>query len=127
MRGDLQVCYLRLLNFLQSGRRDLPARLQNDLFGARMFDFFRDPPPHQAIRNFPEELAVAQGYLLDLVERLDDFRIVPEPEGAQKDRSQELALAVDANVKHVLGVVLKLHPGSAIRNDLAQEIGLRGI
>ena len=46
-----------------------------------------------------------------------------QPERAQEDGAQELALAVDAHVQRVLLVVLELHPRSAIGNDLAQEVG----
>ncbi len=51
------------------------------------------------------------------------------PKGAQENRAQEFALAVDADVENVLLVVFELHPRSAIRNDLAEEIGavVRGL
>src|SRR4029077_9167465 len=39
-----------------------------------------------------------------------------------EDRPQEFALAIDANVKNVLLIVFKLHPRSAVGNDLAEEI-----
>src|SRR4029079_4425529 len=46
-----------------------------------------------------------------------DFRVEPEAECSQKDRSQELTLS-NAHVKQVLLVVFKLDPRTAIRNDL---------
>src|SRR6185312_13852411 len=46
-----------------------------------------------------------------------------QTERAQEDGAEKLALAVDADVQGVLLVVLELHPSSAIRNDLAEEVG----
>ena len=64
---------------------------------------------------------------LEGIKRLEDFRVVLEAQRPQEDRGQKLPLAVDANVEQVLGVVLELHPGAAVGNDLAEEISLRGV
>ena len=55
------------------------------------------------------------------VERADDLVGAAQAERAQEHRRQELALAVDAHVEQVLGVVLELHPRPAIRDDLRDE------
>ena len=55
------------------------------------------------------------------VELAQDLLVRRQAEGAQEDRAEELALAVDADVEDVLLVVLELHPGAAVRDDLGQE------
>ena len=52
------------------------------------------------------------------VELAQDRLVGLEAEGAQEDRAVELALAVDADRQDVLLVVLELHPGAAVRDDL---------
>jgi hypothetical protein len=66
---------------------------------------------------------------VDRVEGLQNLLVGAQAQRAQEDRSQELALAVDAHVERVLLVVLELHPRSAVGNDLAQEVGavVRGL
>src|SRR6185369_1760452 len=54
------------------------------------------------------------------VELPQDRLVRLEPERAQEDRRRELALAVDANEEDSLLVVLELHPGAAVRDDLRQ-------
>ena len=75
------------------------------------------------LRHFPLQLAVGDVQPVDGVEGLENLLVGTQPQRAQEDRSQELALAVDAHVERVLLVVLELHPRAAIGNDLAQEIG----
>ena len=58
------------------------------------------------------------------VELAQDRLVGLEAQGAQEDRAVELALAVDAHRQHVLLVVLELHPGAAVRDDLRQ-VGAR--
>src|SRR5207249_4105435 len=73
------------------------------------------------IQNLREFL-VPNDKAIDRVERLQDVFARTQSECAQENRSQELAFAIDANVKHVLLVVFKFHPRTAIGNDLAQEV-----
>ena len=70
----------------------------------------------------PVELLVFDGDAIDGVERAQNIFAGTQAESAQEDRSQEFALAVDANVEDVLLVVLEFHPRSAVGNNLAQEI-----
>src|SRR5207248_9302117 len=70
----------------------------------------------------PIEFLVPNDKAIDRVERLQDVFARTQSECAQENRSQELAFAIDANVKHVLLVVFKFHPRTAIGNDLAQEV-----
>ena len=74
-------------------------------------------------REGPGQLAIFHVDRVDRVKGLEDLLVLPQPEGAQEDRPQKLALAVDAHVQDVLLVVLELHPAAAVRNDLAQEVG----
>src|SRR5579871_5649063 len=75
------------------------------------------------LRNRPAQLAVGNLNAVDRIEGLENLLVGAQSQRAQEDRSQKLALAVDAHIERVLLVVLELHPRSAIRNDLAQEIG----
>ena len=47
-----------------------------------------------------------------------------EAEGPEEDGGQELLLAVEADPEEVLGVVLELDPGAAVRDDLGDEEAL---
>ena len=60
------------------------------------------------------------------VESLENVFAGTQAEGAQKNRAQEFALAVDAHVKNVFLVVLEFNPRTAIGNDLSQEVGAVG-
>jgi hypothetical protein len=71
----------------------------------------------------PVKLFVADRDAVGGVERLQNVFAGTQAEGAQEDRAQEFALAVDADVEHVLLVVLEFHPRSAVGNDLSQEVG----
>src|SRR6185312_9101855 len=71
----------------------------------------------------PRKLAVLHVDGVDGIEGLEDLLIRAQAERAQEDRTQELALAIDADVEDVLLVVLEFHPRPAVRNDLAKEVG----
>ena len=71
----------------------------------------------------PVKLLVANHQPINGVKRPQNVFARTQPQGAQENRAQEFALAVDAHVQHVLLVVLEFHPRSAVGNDLAQEVG----
>ena len=71
----------------------------------------------------PVELLVADGNAVHGVEGAQNVFAGAQTQGAQEDRAQEFTLAVDADVENVFLVVFELHPRSAVRNDLAEEIG----
>src|SRR5215469_15352946 len=71
----------------------------------------------------PEQLLVSSRKAVDRVERAQYIFTAAQSQRPQENRSQELALAVDAHIQHVLLVVLELHPRTAVGNDLAQEVG----
>ena len=68
-----------------------------------------------------DAVALADLRLDRRVELAEDLFVGLEAEGPQEDRAEELALAVDADVEDVLLVVLELHPGAAVRDDLREE------
>src|SRR5262249_18287664 len=70
----------------------------------------------------PEQFVVANGQAIDGVESAENIFTRAQAERAQKDGAQELALAVDADVKNVLLVVLELDPGTTVGNDLAEHV-----
>ena len=81
--------------------------------------------PLNVVGNIPEELLAFDRDPIGLVERTDDFFIALQTERSQEDRGQELPLSVDADVEDVLrGFVFELHPRSAVRNDLSEEVAL---
>src|SRR5579864_2100257 len=121
---DFHLLDARLLDFLHQRRRDFLA-LPDDGLAALGADGVRKLEPDQAVVYYPIQLLVFDVDLVDPVERAQDLLVGLEPQRAQKHRTVELPLAVDAHIEQVLDVVLKLHPASAVRNDLAEEISLR--
>ena len=71
----------------------------------------------------PVKLLVANRDAVRGVEALQNVFAGTQAEGAQENRAQEFAFAVDADIEHVLLVVLELYPGTAVGNDLAKEVG----
>ena len=125
---DFDFADLRLLNFLQRRGADLAAGMRDFLTRLRL-DAVRQLHADQVRRlvarriQRPEQLLVANDQAIGRVERLQNVFAGTQAEGAQKNRAQEFALAVDAHIKNVLLVVFELHPRSAVGNDLSQEVG----
>ena len=118
---------LRLLNILQGRSADLAAGVRHFITRLRL-DVVRQLHAQQIRGLFarriqrPEQLLVADNQAIRGVESLQNVFAGTQAERAQKDRAQELALAVDAHVQNVLLVVLELNPRTAVGNDLSQEI-----
>ena len=73
--------------------------------------------------TLPVELLVACIVTsVDLVERPQDFGVGLQPQRAQEDGAQELALAVDADVQQVLVCRTRTPPRAAVGDDLAEEV-----
>ena len=93
---------------LAPGVRDLVARLR--------FDAVRQLHSQQICRlvaggiESPEKLVVVDGQPVDGVERPQDVFAPAQAQRPKEDRSQKLALTVDANVEHILLVVFEFHP-----------------
>ena len=116
-----------LLDFLHHRRRDLAAGV-HDLFAALGCNLV-DQLHAQQIRRLvgprlqrPVKALVADRNAVHGIERAKDLFVGTQAQRAQENGSQELALAVDAHVQHILLVVFKLHPRAAVGNDLAQEV-----
>ncbi len=69
--------------------------------------------------DLPVQLAVLHVDGVDRVEGLENLLVGAQAKGAEEDGSEELALAVDADVEGVLLVVLELYPAAAVGDDLA--------
>ncbi len=114
-------------NRLERVGRDLAAGVGNLLalgqHGVRRLGAHQVGACVGILRNSPKELAVLNVQAVHRVESLENLLVGTQPESAQEDGSQELAFAVDADVKGILLVVLELDPRAAIGNDLAQEVG----
>ena len=96
---------------------DLLALLHGEVFTGDD-DVLRGAEADEAAAHAPENRAVLQVQLLDVVEGPDDLVGPAQTKRAQEDGREELPLAVDAHVEEILRVVLELHPRSAIRDDL---------
>src|SRR5207245_11205106 len=70
----------------------------------------------------PVELLIAHYQPVHDIEGAQDVFARTQPQGAQENRPQKLALAINAHVQDVLLIVFEFHTRSAIRYDLAQEI-----
>ena len=71
----------------------------------------------------PEKFLVANYKPVGGVEGAQNVFAGTQAESTQENRTQELALAIDTYVEHVFLVVFELDPGTAVRNDLAEEVG----
>src|SRR5882762_8561332 len=114
---------LGLDQFLEEGFGDALVRADDHFFRLGIADFVGQLAVHDTLRNVPEQFLVAQGNPFHLVKGAEDFFIGLHAQRAQEDGAEELALAVNAHVENVLGVVLEFHPRAAVRNDLAEEVG----
>src|SRR5208283_5462154 len=124
---DFDFADLRLLNFFQNGMADLAAGVRHFIARLRL-DAVRQLHANEIRRlvgcriERPEELVVANHEAVGGVEGLENVFAGAQAKGAQENRAQEFALAVDAHVEHVLLVVFEFDPGSAIGNDFAEEV-----
>src|SRR5208283_4278309 len=118
--GLLQV-FQNLVVDLAAGVRDFLARLGLDAVG----EFHAQQVGGLLAGGIecPVELFVADGDTIHGIEGAQNVFAGTQAEGAQENRAQELALAVNANVEHVFLVVFEFHPGAAIGDDLSQEVG----
>src|SRR5208283_1656124 len=113
----------RLDEFLEESLGDALVSTDDDLFGLGITDFVGELTIHDAGRNVPEQILIAQGNAFDLIEGAKDFLIGLHAQRAKEDGAEEFALAIDADVENVFGVVLEFNPRTAIRNNLAEEVG----
>ena len=121
--GDLDRLDAGLLQRGNHRVGDLLARM-NDRLGARHLDFAAGAQADQVLADLPLQPAVTQPDPVDGIERADDLVGPAQAERTQEDRRQELPLPVDPDVQQVLRVVLELHPGAAVRDDLGDVEGL---
>ncbi len=123
---DLNARNLAGAQRLENGRRDLAPGVRD--FLALNHDRVCGLGAEQVgsltvLGNAPVQLAVFHRNGVDGVEGLEDFLVGLQAKSTQEDGSEELALTVDADVEGVLLVVLELNPRTAVRNDLAEEVG----
>src|SRR5581483_2005711 len=118
---------LRLLDFFQHLGVDLPAGV-GDLVPRLVLDAAGEFHAQQVGRLFAGRIQCPVKFLVpnrDPVGGIEGFQDIfagAQAEGPQEDRAQKFPLAVDADVKHVLLVVLELHPRTPVGNDLPQEV-----
>ena len=121
-RTDFRLCHARLGQFLVQRLADAFVRAHQHVPRFRVLDFLRQLAIDQALRNVPEKLAIFQRNALHLIERPQNVFIRFHSQRPKENRAQEFALAVDAHVQNILGVVLELHPRSAVGNNFSQEV-----
>ena len=108
--ADFHLGYARLHEFLVKRFAEALVRAHESLAGLRMANFAGELAVNQTFRSVPEHRIVAKSDALDLIERAQHVFIRLHSQRAQENRAQELALAVDADVQNILGVVLEFHP-----------------
>ncbi len=96
---------------------DLDA-LAEDRLAFVVLDLLQRALLKKARADAPEQAVVLQEHLGRGVELAQDLLVRRESERAQEHGAVELALAVDADVQDLLGVVLELDPSAAVRDDL---------
>ena len=120
--GNVRGGNLGLDEFLVERFGDALVRADQHFVVLGTLDFVGQLAVDQAFGKVPVQVAVAQRDALDLVERAQNFFVRLHAQGAQENRAEEFALAVDADVQNILGVVLELDPRAAVRNDFPEEI-----
>ena len=129
--GHLDLGDLQLVHLLEDGGRHLLAGVEDLIPPSRgvlgTVDRLAELQTAEIVGDLPEELRLADLDLVHAEEGLDELGVGLDAHGAQEDRRQELALAVDADVEKVLGVVLELDPAPAVRDDLRREEALLGL
>ena len=120
--GNVRGGDLGLDEFLVERFGDALVRADQHFVALGILDFVGQLAVDQALGKVPVQVAVAQRDALDLIERAQDFLVRFHAQGAQENRAEEFALAVDADVQNVLGVVLELDPRAAVGNNFPEEI-----
>ena len=116
---------------LQQARVDLAA-LAAQRLAALAGDGRGQASVHQAFGNVAlQGSRFVHADRVGAVELAQDVGVALEAEGAQEDRAQELALAIDTYVEQALpgrflGIVLELDPAAARGDDLAEIVGVVG-
>ena len=124
---NFDLAHLGLVDLLQDRGRNLAAGVRY-LLAALADNAMAELHAEQVRRTGdarfqrPVDLLVLQREAVDRVEGAQNVFIGTQPQRAQENRSQELALAVDANIQNILLIVFEFHPRAAIGNDLSQEI-----
>jgi hypothetical protein len=120
--SNLHLRYARLAKLLEKRLGNAFVRAHKSFARLGMLDFFRQLAIDQAFGKVPEKFAIAQRNAFHLVEGAQNVFIRFHSQRAKEDRAQEFALAVDAHVQNIFRVVLELNPGSAVRNNLPEEV-----
>ena len=118
--GNVRGGHLGLDQFLVERFGDALVRADQHFVALGILDFVGQLAVDQPFGKIPVQVAVAQRDALDLVEGAQNFLVRLHAQRAQENRAEEFALAVDAHVQNILGVVLELDPRAAVRNDLSR-------
>ena len=112
---DFDLADLCLLNFFQRGGVQFASGVR-DFIAGFVLDAVRQLHAQQVGGLFavgikrPEKLLVANYQTIDGVEGAQNVFAGTQAEGAQENRAQEFALAINTDVEHVLLVVFELDP-----------------
>ena len=123
--GDFHPLDFVFLDFLVQAGRHLLALGHYGLTGLGG-DGVGELQAGQVLVDVPENLLFFDADLADAVERPQNLLVGLVAQRAQENRTVELALTVDAHVEDVFEVVFELDPTAAIRDDLSEEVALRG-
>ena len=120
--GNVRGGNLGLDEFLVQRFGDALVRADQHFVALGILDFVGQLAVDQPFGKIPVQVAVAQRDALDLIERAQNFLVGLHAQRAQENRAEEFALAVDADVQNILGVVLELDPRAAVGNNFPEEI-----
>src|SRR4029077_18571735 len=101
---------------------DTFVRANDDFIRLGIPDFVRKLAVDKSGRNVPEHVLIAKRNPLDLVKGAQNVLVGLHSQRPQENRAEEFTLAVDTHVENILSVVFELHPRSAVRNNLAEEV-----
>ena len=110
-RINLETLNLSLLDVVVYGACDFFAGVNENFLRLWIRDVLRDLQSNDVIGNIPEDLLAFNRETIGLIEDSDDFLIALQTKSAQEDRGQKLSLAIDPDVKDVLGrLIFELYP-----------------
>ena len=93
------------------GARDFFASMNENFLRLWIRDVLRDLQSNDVVGNIPEDLLAFNRQTIGLIENADDFLIALQTKSTQEDRGQKLSLAIDPDVKDVLGrLIFELYP-----------------
>ena len=111
LRINFETLNLSLLDVVVYGGCDFFAGVNENFLRLWVGDVLRDLQSNDVIGNIPEDLLAFNRETIGLIEGSDDFLIALQTKSTQENRGKKLSLAIDPDVKDVLGrLIFELYP-----------------